>query len=150
MSDSVRPYGLQHARLLRPWVLRVRILEWVAMPSSRGSFRPQGSNSSLLHLLHWQADSVLLRHGGSPNLVSRQVKLSTCLKSGNTLAAGMTSAERRRRTKAPSARKCQPEGSWQSSVGFIPLARASLPSPRASLWRASLVERNVHLVPYPL
>ena len=29
-----------------------RILEWVAMPSSRGSSLPRGSNPCLLHLLH--------------------------------------------------------------------------------------------------
>ena len=38
VSDSVQPYGLQPARLLCPWVSpRSRILEWVAMTSSRGS-----------------------------------------------------------------------------------------------------------------
>ena len=41
-------------------ILQARILEWVAMPSSRGIFLTQGSNLSLLHLLqcrrilyHW-------------------------------------------------------------------------------------------------
>ena len=33
-------------------ILHVRILEWVAMPSSRGSSRPQGSNLHFLRLLH--------------------------------------------------------------------------------------------------
>ena len=32
-----------------PLVLQARILEWVAMPSSRGIFPTQGSNPSLLH-----------------------------------------------------------------------------------------------------
>ena len=35
-------------------ILQARILEWVAMPSSRGSSQPQGSNPCLLPLLHWQ------------------------------------------------------------------------------------------------
>ena len=35
-------------------ILQRKILEWVAMPSSRGSSRPQGSNRSLLHPLHWR------------------------------------------------------------------------------------------------
>ena len=48
-----------------PGILQARILEWVAMPSSRGSSRPQGLN---LPLLHWQVDSVLLSHQGSPYL----------------------------------------------------------------------------------
>ena len=34
-SDSLRPYGLWPARLLCPWDSPGRILEWVAMPSSR-------------------------------------------------------------------------------------------------------------------
>ena len=36
-SNSLRPYGLRPTRLLCPWILQTRILEWVAMPSSRGS-----------------------------------------------------------------------------------------------------------------
>ena len=42
MSDSVRPYGLQPTRLLCPWdSLEARVLEWVAMPFSRGSSPPR-------------------------------------------------------------------------------------------------------------
>ena len=33
--------------------LQARTLEWVAMPPSRGIFPTEGSNLSLLHLLHW-------------------------------------------------------------------------------------------------
>ena len=40
-------------------ILQARILEWVAMPSSRGSSQP-----SLLCLLHWQAGSLLLAPPG--------------------------------------------------------------------------------------
>ena len=47
-------------------ILQARILEWVAMPSSRGIFLTPGSNSHLLCLLHWQADSLPLCHPGSP------------------------------------------------------------------------------------
>ena len=38
-------------------ILQARILDWVAMPSSRGSFPTQELNQRLLHLLHWQAGS---------------------------------------------------------------------------------------------
>ena len=34
-------------------ILRIRILEWVAVPFSKGSFTTQGLNPHLLHLLHW-------------------------------------------------------------------------------------------------
>ena len=37
-------------------------LEWVAIPFSRGIFPTQGSNPSLLQLLHWQVHSLPLSH----------------------------------------------------------------------------------------
>ena len=39
---------------------QARILEWVAMPSSRGIFLTQGLNPRLLCLLHWQVGSLPL------------------------------------------------------------------------------------------
>ena len=47
-----------------PGLLQARILEWVAMASSR-IFLTQGWKLPLLCLLHWQADSLPLRHLGS-------------------------------------------------------------------------------------
>ena len=41
-------------------ILQARILEWVAMPSSRGSSRPRDRTHISLCLLHWQADSLPL------------------------------------------------------------------------------------------
>ena len=41
-------------------ILQARILEWIATPSSRGSYQTQGSNRCLLGLLHWQAGSLPL------------------------------------------------------------------------------------------
>ena len=46
-------------------ILQARILEWVAMPFSRGS-SCQGSNLHLLHLLHWQAGFLPLAPPGKP------------------------------------------------------------------------------------
>ena len=43
-------------------IFQTRILEWGAI--SLGILLTQGSNS---HLLHWQADSLLLSHLGSPS-----------------------------------------------------------------------------------
>ena len=40
-------------------ILQARILEWVAMPSSKGSSQPR-ENVHLLCLLHWQAGSLPL------------------------------------------------------------------------------------------
>ena len=39
-------------------IFQARIQKWAAISSSRGSSWPQGSNLHLLHLLHWQADSL--------------------------------------------------------------------------------------------
>ena len=41
MSDSLQAHGLWPTRLLCPWDSPGRILEWVAMPSSRGSSQPR-------------------------------------------------------------------------------------------------------------
>ena len=40
-SDSLQPFGLQPARLLCPWDSLARILEWVAISSSRRSSWPR-------------------------------------------------------------------------------------------------------------
>ena len=47
-------------------ILQARIVEWVALPSSRGSSWPKGSNQRLLHLLHGQVDSLPLVPSGKP------------------------------------------------------------------------------------
>ena len=46
-------------------ILQSRILEWVAMPFSRGSSSPMVGTCCLLQ---WQADSLPLSHMGSPCL----------------------------------------------------------------------------------
>ena len=46
-------------------VHQARILEWVAMPSSKGSSWPR-IEPILLHLLHWQAGSLPLAPPGKP------------------------------------------------------------------------------------
>ena len=45
-------------------ILQGRMLEWNAVPSSRGSSLTQGSNPCLLCLPHWQMDSWLLAPPG--------------------------------------------------------------------------------------
>ena len=46
--------------------VQARILEWVAMPSSRGSSWTRDQNRYLLCLLPWQTDSLPLSHLESP------------------------------------------------------------------------------------
>ena len=53
-------------------ISQARILEWFAIFFSRGIFLTQGLNT---HLLHWQVDSLLLGHQGSP-ILPRSLVLS--------------------------------------------------------------------------
>ena len=48
-------------------ILQARILQWVAMPSSRGSSQPRDWTQVSLCLLHWQAGSLPLAPSGKPN-----------------------------------------------------------------------------------
>ena len=48
-------------------ILQARILEWVAIPFSKGIFPTQGLNPHLLCLLHWQASSLPLAPRGKPS-----------------------------------------------------------------------------------
>ena len=59
-TDSSLPVSSVHG------ILQARILEWVAMPSSRGSFWPR--DRTHFCLLHWQVGSLpLAPPGGPPN-----------------------------------------------------------------------------------
>ena len=49
-------------------ILQARILEWVAMPSSRGSSQPRHQAHVSYHLLHWQVGSLSLAPPGKPSL----------------------------------------------------------------------------------
>ena len=51
-------------------ILQARILEWVAMPSSRGSPRPRDQTRHCLYLLHWQACSSPSEPPGKPMVSS--------------------------------------------------------------------------------
>ena len=54
-------------------ILQVRVLEWVAVPSSRASFPTQGLNPHRLCLLHWQVGSLPLAPPGKPSSRPRGV-----------------------------------------------------------------------------
>ena len=66
LLDPLQPHELQPTRLHCPWNFPGKILEWVAMSSSRGNFPAQGSNLCVLCLLHWLADFLPLCLLGSP------------------------------------------------------------------------------------
>ena len=60
MSDSLRPYGLQPARLLCPWDSPGKNSGVGCHALLQGMFPTQGSNPHLLCLLYWQVGSLPL------------------------------------------------------------------------------------------
>ena len=66
----MRPYGLQLARLLCPWDSPGKSTGGGCRALLQGIFSTQGSNPSLLCLLHWQAVSLPL----GASLIAQLVK----------------------------------------------------------------------------
>ena len=64
-SDVLRPHGLYPPGSSVHGISQARILEWVAISSSR-DLPDQGIEPCLLCLLHWQGCSLPLSHQGSP------------------------------------------------------------------------------------
>ena len=63
---TLQPHGLWPTRLLCPWNFPgINTGAGYRFPL-QGIFLTQGLNPSLRGLLHWQADSLLLHHLGSP------------------------------------------------------------------------------------
>ena len=58
LSDSLRPRGLQPARLLCPWDSPGRNTGVGGQALLQGTFLIQGSHSRLPRRLRWQADSL--------------------------------------------------------------------------------------------
>ena len=65
MSDSLQPHGLQFARLLCPWDFSGKNTGVGCHFLPQGIFLTQVLKLCLLLLLHWQTDSLPLRHLGS-------------------------------------------------------------------------------------
>ena len=55
-------------------ILQARILEWVAISSSRGSSERGIKPACLARLLKWQADYLPLSHLGSPEVILHVTK----------------------------------------------------------------------------
>ena len=60
------PWTITCWALLSMKILQARILEWVAMPSFRGSSQTKGLNPCLLRLLLWQMGFLPLEPPGKP------------------------------------------------------------------------------------
>ena len=66
MSDFLQPYDLESTRLLCPWDSPGKNIEVGCLALLQRIFLTQGSNLSLLGLLHWQVDSLPLTPPGKP------------------------------------------------------------------------------------
>ena len=91
VSDSLRPHGLELTGSSVHGILQARILEWVAMLSSRGSSRPRKSNHCvshcrqiLNHLSHWESTYLFSSedtrgpHELYPCAIPSPLRLVTC------------------------------------------------------------------------
>ena len=76
MSNSLGLCRLWPTRLLCPWILQLRILEWVAVSSSRGSSQPRDQTCISCISLHWKADFFFLSLSllGSPSMTGAATK----------------------------------------------------------------------------
>ena len=68
VSDSLQLHGMQHARLPCPWDFPGKNTEVGCYFLLQGIFLTQGSNTHLLRLLYWLADSLPLLYLGNSNL----------------------------------------------------------------------------------
>ena len=73
-------------------ILQARILEWVTVPSSRGSSRPRDWNPAFWVFLHWQAGSLPLVPPEKPYLL-----LYTAFKDGMKCYTGAIRCSHRKR-----------------------------------------------------
>ena len=73
---SVTPWTVAHQAPLSMGIPQARILEWVAVPSSRGSSPNQGSNPRILCLLYWQMGSLPLAPPGKPQILSKPINFA--------------------------------------------------------------------------
>ena len=75
-SDALQPHGLSPTRLLCPWNFPGKNIGASCHFLLLGIFPTQGSNPGLLHLLHWQMDSLPLAPYGKPPVYLYIVSLS--------------------------------------------------------------------------
>ena len=108
----VTPWTVAHQAPLSMAILQARVLDWVAVPSSRGSSRARDRTQVSYTYLHWQVGSLPLAHLGSPKtlqglllglllvhtsllMYSAQGKLMSPLSSGNSQGSKILSLRTR-------------------------------------------------------
>ena len=75
---SLQPHGLQPTRLLCPWNFPGKSAGVGCHILVQGIFPTHGLYPQLLHLLHWQADSLPLHHLGSTLLIKKKKSHYEC------------------------------------------------------------------------
>ena len=78
LCPTLRPHGLQSARLLSPWSFPGKNTKVGRHFLLQGIFLTQWSNPHLPSLLHWQVGSWPLSHLGSPMVFVRALEQHTC------------------------------------------------------------------------
>ena len=73
VSDSLQPHGLWPTRLHCPWDSPGKSTREGCHALLQGLFLTQGSNLSLLCLLHWQVDSLPVSHLENPSISYREI-----------------------------------------------------------------------------
>ena len=81
MSESLRPHGVEPARLLCPWDSPGKNTRVDCHALLQGIFPTQRRNPRLLRLLHWQADFLPQCHAGSPKAFLCCIKASALVPS---------------------------------------------------------------------
>ena len=76
--DPLCPYGLQPSRLICPWNSSGKNIGVGCCALLQGIFLTQEWDLSLLHLLHWQEDSLPLLHKKLKNNLSEVVEWPVC------------------------------------------------------------------------
>ena len=76
MSRSATPWTVAHQAPLSVGIFQARILEWAAMPSSRGSFQPRDQTQVLLHYRKILYQEYLKQKNKSVSWKKKMVKIT--------------------------------------------------------------------------
>ena len=79
VSESLQPHGLEPARLLCPWNFPGKNTVVGCHAFLQGIFLTQGLNPTLLHVLHWKADSLLCAAWEALDSNPALLRLALCL-----------------------------------------------------------------------
>ena len=140
----VTPWTIIHQAPLSMGILQVRTLEWVAMPSSRGSSQPR-DQTCVSYILHWQAGSLSLAPPGKRMAWFSSVQSSHSVMSDSLQPHGLQ--DTRLPCPSPSLEFTQTHVHWFSDTIQLshPLLSPSPPTLNLSQIRAFSNESVLHI-----